>query len=84
MLATLYHEIGLRSQIPMSNDLKGHGRRSPPYAFAGSFIVGSIYRISLGICEKAAENGVLSTAPQTREPRCFKHVLASCAKLGRF
>ena len=23
-------------------------------------------------CEKAAENGVLSTAPQTREPRCFK------------
>jgi hypothetical protein len=25
-----------------------------------------------GICEKAAENGVLSTAPQTRGPRRFK------------
>jgi hypothetical protein len=42
------------------------------------------YRISLGICEKVAENGVLSTAPQTREPRRFKLVLASRAKLGRF
>jgi len=39
MLATLYHGIGLRSQIPLSSDLKGHGRRSPPYAFACSFIV---------------------------------------------
>jgi hypothetical protein len=37
-----------------------------------------------GICEKAAENGVLSTAPQTPGPRRFKLVLASCAKLGRF
>jgi hypothetical protein len=39
MLAIPYHEIGLRSQIPMSNDLKGHESRSPPCAFAGSFIV---------------------------------------------
>jgi hypothetical protein len=44
----------------------------------------SFHRISLGIRGKAAENGVLSTAPQTREPRRFKLVLASCAKLGRF
>jgi hypothetical protein len=29
---------------------------------------------SLGICEKAAENGILSTTPQTREPRRFKLV----------
>jgi hypothetical protein len=29
-------------------------------------------------------HSLLSTAPQTREPRRFKLVLASCAKLGRF
>jgi hypothetical protein len=43
-----------------------------------------LYQISLGICEEAAESGVLSNAPQTREPRRFKLVLASCGKLGRF
>lgn len=31
-----------------------------------------IYHKSLGICKREAENGVLSTAPQTREPRRFK------------
>jgi len=41
--------------------------------------------VSVGVtCEKAAENGVLSTTPQTRGPRRFKLVLGSCAKLGRF
>lgn len=29
MLAILYYEIGLRSQMPMSNDLKGHEERHP-------------------------------------------------------
>jgi hypothetical protein len=48
-----------------------------------SFSSARIYRISLGICGWAAENGVLSTAPQTREHRRFKLILASCAKLGR-
>jgi hypothetical protein len=42
------------------------------------------HKSTLGICEKAAENGVLSTTPQTREPRRFKLVLGFCAKLGRF
>ena len=43
-----------------------------------------VFGVSLGICEKAAENGVLSTTPKTREPRRFKLVLGFCAKLGRF
>jgi hypothetical protein len=33
-----------------------------------------IFHYSLGIYEKAAENGILSTTPQTREPRRFKLV----------
>ena len=34
------------------------------------------YRMYQDTCEKAAEISVLSTAPQTREPRRFKLVLA--------
>ena len=51
----------------------------------GSAIDAPINRMYRGsICEKAAENGVLSATPQTRGPRRFKLVSASCAKLGRF
>jgi hypothetical protein len=58
----------------------GHGPGTPD-AVIHRYISNLTYR---GICEKAAESGVLSTAPQTRGPRRFKLVLASCAKLGRF
>ena len=40
----------------------------------GRFVLSIFDQLSQGICEKAAENGVLSTAPQTREPRRFKLV----------
>jgi hypothetical protein len=59
-------------------DLAGHflanGSEATSSNVQGSGIPLHTFRISLGICEKAAENGILSTTPQTREPRRFKLV----------
>jgi hypothetical protein len=66
----LADEVGCDAIPDAAGGESGHGVAKPD----GVIHRYVYYHYSLGICEKAAENGILSTTPQTREPRRFKLV----------